>query len=138
MLLNCKNNSGLNHLLKAHEAEYWINIFFMHSKIQPNFLALMCQIHSSSSFTTNFTYCVQIGQIIKIRHNAAPAVGAAEIIRGRFANVGEIRRLQTKHQQTLRDRRRKRSVREESRAVLSVLCVFELALEALQGSVKVQ
>lgn len=41
------------------------------------------------------TYSVQIwnAQIIEVRHNAAPSVGAAEIISSRLTNVREVRRL---------------------------------------------
>lgn len=42
------------------------------------------------------TYSVQVvwdTQVIQVRHNAAPAVGAAEIVSGRLTDVREIRRL---------------------------------------------
>lgn len=45
--------------------------------------------------TTRATYGVQVwnAQIVEVRHNAAPSVGAAEIVGGRLANVGKVGRL---------------------------------------------
>lgn len=45
--------------------------------------------------TTWATYGVQVwnAQIVEVRHNAAPSVGAAEIVGGRLANVREVGRL---------------------------------------------
>lgn len=45
--------------------------------------------------TTRATYGVQVwnAQIVEVRHNAAPSVGAAEIVCGRLANVREVGRL---------------------------------------------
>lgn len=42
--------------------------------------------------TTRATYGVQVwnAQIIEVRHNAAPSVGATEIVGGRLANVREV------------------------------------------------
>lgn len=53
-------------------------------------------LHSGTSDTrlsmTRATYGVQVwnAQLVEVRHNAAPSVGAAEIVSGRLANVREI------------------------------------------------
>lgn len=63
---------------------------------------LHCTVHCCELSLA--TYSVQIwnAQIIKVRHNAASSVGAAEIISSRLTNVREVRRLLTPKHRTKR------------------------------------
>lgn len=64
---------------------------------EPGVIFQSCIHHSRCTALgdTWATYGVQVwnAQIVEVRHNAAPSIGAAEIVGGRLANVREVGRL---------------------------------------------